>query len=213
MSSPQTADDLRVLAHELRSPAAALAALLEAWDDADEPRRLRLIEIAATAVASIERLLADAAPASVRLERVDVGALVRDAVDAAALRGPVTLVPPGSGLVVDGDPQRLRQALDNLIGNALGHSPDGAAVTVSAGRHDASVVVAVADEGEGIDPSEAARVFEPGVRLTRARPGQGLGLAVVREIARAHGGEVELESVPGAGATFRLVLPAASAAG
>ena len=55
-------------------------------------------------------------------------------------------------------------------------------------------------------------MFEPGVRLTSDRPGSGLGLAVVRAIARAHGGEVEVESTPGQGATFRLVLPGASGA-
>ncbi len=74
-------------------------------------------------------------------------------------------------------------------------------------------MIAVTDEGEGIASDDVARVFEPGVRLTAARPGSGLGLAVVRTIAHAHGGEVEVESSPGQGATFRLVLPGASAAG
>jgi signal transduction histidine kinase len=71
-------------------------------------------------------------------------------------------------------------------------------------------VIAVADEGEGIAAEDLARVFEPGVRLSAARPGSGIGLTVVRVIARAHGGEVEVESTPGQGATFRLVLPGAS---
>ena len=74
-------------------------------------------------------------------------------------------------------------------------------------------MLAVADEGEGIAAADIARVFEPGVRLTEARPGSGLGLALVRTIAMEHGGEVEVESSPGRGATFRLVLPAASGVG
>jgi two-component system sensor histidine kinase BaeS len=113
-------------------------------------------------------------------------------------------------LVVDGDPERLRQAVDNLIGNAIGHSPDGGVVTVTAARSGDSVVVAVRDEGDGIPAADLDRVFEPGVRLTSDRPGSGLGLAVVRAIAHAHGGEVEVESTPGQGSTFRLVLPGAS---
>jgi signal transduction histidine kinase len=113
-------------------------------------------------------------------------------------------------LIVDGDPVRLRQLLDNLIGNALGHSQSGGAVEVSARRDGASIVVEVADEGEGIPAADLERMFEPGVRLTNDRPGSGLGLAVVRTIAQAHGGEVEVESTPGQGATFRLVLPGAS---
>ena len=84
---------------------------------------------------------------------------------------------------------------------------------MTARREGDSVVIAVADEGDGIAPADLERIFEPGVRLTDARPGSGLGLAVVRTIARAHGGEVEVESSPGQGATFRLVLPGASGAG
>jgi signal transduction histidine kinase len=84
-------------------------------------------------------------------------------------------------------------------------------VAVAASHVGATIVVAVSDEGEGIPAADLERVFEPGVRLTAKRPGSGLGLAVVRAIARAHGGEVEVESTPGQGATFRLVLPGASA--
>ena len=84
-------------------------------------------------------------------------------------------------------------------------------VTISVDRRDASVVIAVSDEGEGIAADDLARVFEPGVRLTSGRPGSGLGLAVVRAIAEAHGGEVEVASAVGVGTTFRLVLPGASA--
>ncbi len=115
--------------------------------------------------------------------------------------------------MLDGDPERLLQALDNLVGNAVGHSPPDGLVTMS-GRHEAgSVVLAVTDQGDGIAPDDLEQIFEPGVRLTAARPGSGLGLAIVRAIARAHGGEVEVESSPGQGSTFRLVLPGASAAG
>jgi len=206
-------DRLAVLAHEVRSPVAALAAIAEAYPAADAVTRRRLLELAAAAVAGLERLLADDAPASLLLERLDAGRLAVDAAETAALGGALVVAETEAGLEVGGDPERLRQALDNLIANAVGHSPAGGTVTVTARREGGSVVIAVADEGDGIASADRARVFEPGVRLTIDRPGSGLGLAVVRTIARAHGGEVEVVSSPGQGATFRLVLPGASAAG
>jgi len=208
-----SAGPLEVLAHEVRSPVAALAAIAAAYPAADGARRRRLLELARAAVTAIERLLVDAAPGSLQRERVDVGRIVHVAAETAGLAGARVVSDAGEGLVVDGDPWRLRQALDNLIGNALGHSPAGAPVTVTGRRDGACVVISVTDEGDGLAAADLARVFEPGLRLTAARPGQGLGLAVVRTIARAHGGEVEVESAPGQGATFRLVLPGASASG
>ena len=202
-----------MLAHEVRSPVAALTAIAEAFPAADAATRRRLIDLAIAAVAGIERLLVDAAPASLRLVRVDVGKLVVDAAETAALGDALVVAEAEEGLTLDGDPDRLRQALDNLIANAIGHSPVGGAIAVTARRDGYRVVIAVADEGDGIASDDLERIFEPGVRLTAARPGSGLGLAVVREIAHGHGGEVEVESGPGEGTTFRLVLPGASAAG
>lgn len=206
-------DRLAVLAHEVRSPVAALTAIAEAYPAADAATKRRLLELAAAAVAGLERLLVDAAPASLRLERLDAGRLAVDAAESAALGGALVVAETEEGLELDCDPDRLRQALDNLIANAVGHSPAGGTVTVTARLVGGSVVIAVADKGEGIASDDLGRVFEPGVRLTAARPGSGLGLAVVHTIARAHGGEVEVESSPGQGATFRLVLPRASGAG
>ena len=206
-------DRLAVLAHEVRSPVAALAAIADAYPTADDARRRRLLDLAAAAVAGLERLLADTAVGSLRLERLDAGRLAVDAAESAALGGALVVAETEEGLELDCDPDRLRQALDNLIANAVGHSPAGGTVTVTARLVGGSVVIAVADKGEGIASDDLGRVFEPGVRLTAARPGSGLGLAVVHTIAHAHGGEVEVESSPGQGATFRLVLPRASGAG
>ncbi len=161
---------------------------------------------------SLDRLLADVTAATLRLSRVDVGAIARDASEAAALGGHAVnvLAPENVDAVVLGDAERLRQALDNLIGNAIGHSSPDDAVTVTTRCSGGSVVVEVADRGEGIAAVDLERIFEQGVRATSSRPGSGIGLAIVREIAREHGGEIEVESSPGQGATFRLVLPAAS---
>ena len=201
---------LDVLAHELRSPVAALAAIAEAYPEADEPTRRRLVELAEIAGASLERLLADVVAATLTLERLDVGRLVADVVETAGIRGSRVVAETEVGLVVLGDRDRLRQALDNLIGNAVGHSPVEAEVTVKAGRAGESIEIAVTDQGDGIAPGDLERVFEPGVRLTESRPGSGLGLAVVREVAVEHGGGVEVESTLGQGSTFKLVLPGAS---
>jgi two-component system sensor histidine kinase BaeS len=201
---------LAILAHEIKSPVAALVAIADAYPTADAGRRRRLLELANAALEGIDRLLADAATASVRLERVDASRLASDAAETAALAGHPVAAETHHGMAVEGDRERLRQALDNLIENALGHSPPDGVVTVSVGRRDASVVIAVTDEGEGIAADDLGRVFEPGVRLTSSRPGSGLGLAVVRAIAEAHGGEVEVESTVGVGTTLRLVLPGAS---
>ena len=207
-----SSDRFAVLVHEVRSPVAALVAIADAYPAADEARRQRLAQLARAAVASIERLLADAMAESLLLDRVDAGALARDAAETAALGGSLVVAETEDGLVVDADRDRLRQALDNLIGNAIGHSPAGGTVTVTVRREGDSIVIAVADEGDGIPAGDLDRVFEPGVRLTDARPGSGLGLAVVRAVAREHGGEVDVESSPGQGATFRLVLSGASGA-
>ncbi len=203
---------LDVLVHELRSPVAALAAIAGAYATADPPQRQRLRELAAAAVDGIGRLLEDAAGSSIRLAPLDAGKLALEVAETAALGGDGVVATAEPGLIVHGDADRLRQALSNLVENAVGHTPPGGTVRVSATEAGETVVIAVADEGDGVAPADQERVFDAGVRLTVARPGSGLGLAVVREIARAHGGDVLLESAAGEGATFRLVLPRASVA-
>lgn len=204
-----SADRLAVLAHELRSPVAALAAIAGAFPHSDPAQQRRLLELARAASRNVELLVLDASVASVRPRPLDPGGIVRDAAEAAALGGAPVRADVAVGLpLVDGDPERLRQALDNLVGNAVAHSPEGAEVVVTARAEPGRVLLAVTDRGEGIPPEGLARVFEPGVRLTSERPGSGLGLAIVRAIAVAHGGSVEVASAPGQGTTFTLVLPA-----
>lgn len=204
-----SADRLAVLAHELRSPVAALAAIAVAFRHSDPAQQRRLLELARAASRNVELLVLDASVASVRPRPLDPGGIVRDAAEAAALGGAPVRADVAVGLpLVDGDPERLRQALDNLVGNAVAHSPEGAEVVVTARAEPGRVLLAVTDRGEGIPPEGLARVFEPGVRLTSERPGSGLGLAIVRAIAVAHGGSVEVASAPGQGTTFTLVLPA-----
>jgi signal transduction histidine kinase len=210
MTSDVERERLAVLVHELRSPVAALSAVAEAAAGAatdDLPRR-RLAELAVAAARAIERIVMDIAVTSVRMEPLDVEALVHDAVAAFSVRG-TTVVGEGIGrpLVVDADPVRLRQVLDNLIANALTHAGSGEPVTVRVTATCDGVEIAVSDAGRGIPQEDLARIFEPGVRLGADMTGSGLGLALSRAIVEAHGGTIAVDSIVGEGSTFAIVLP------
>ena len=189
---------LAVLAHEVRSPVAALVAIADAVTDENVPAdwRHRLLLLAIAAGRDVERILTDPELFSLRLEDVAVAGLLH-AVD----RSRVSVVTPT--LAVRGDPTRLRQALANLVDNALRH---GGAVAIEARADGETVVIDVSDDGPGVDPS--LDPFAPGVS---GADSSGLGLYVARAIAEAHGGSLHLVSHGGPGATFRLSLPRASA--
>ncbi|MDQ4069875.1 MAG: HAMP domain-containing histidine kinase [Actinomycetota bacterium] len=148
-------------------------------------------------------------------ERVDLAQVAADAVqDALAVEPerPITLAGSGPAVVL-GDELRLRQVAANLLANARQHTPPAAAVRVDVRRENGSAVLEVADEGPGLCPDDAARVFE---RFYRADPsrnrnlgGTGLGLSIVAAVAEAHGGRAHVESEPGQGARFWVELPLA----
>jgi two-component system sensor histidine kinase FlrB len=116
--------------------------------------------------------------------------------------------PPRSGLSVRGDAAALEQLFLNLLLNAAQSLDDGGTVRVAVEDGDGVVRVAVRDAGRGMSPEVRARLFEP-FYTTRA-DGTGLGLPLARRIARAHGGEIDVESAPGAGTTVVVRLPRAS---
>jgi signal transduction histidine kinase len=208
-------DRLALLAHELRSPVAALAAIAAVAAgrrrELDDPTRRRLLRLALAAGRDVERIAFDVAPESLQLSAVDPGELVRDAVESAGLAGAPVRAQVEAGLPqLRGDAVRLRQALANLIGNALAHSAAEGDVIVTASAREDAIELAVADAGEGIAPERRELIFLPGVRFGE-RAGDGVGLAIAQAVAEAHGGRIELESAPGAGSTFRLVLPPGAA--
>ena len=122
---------------------------------------------------------------------------------------------PPEPIPVRGDVGRLTQVLSNLLGNALGHSPAGATVTVRCGRQNSLAFVDVIDNGPGIAADEAERIFERfyrGSRTGTGGAGRGIGLTIARSLARAHGGDVVADS-GGPGARFRLTVPVSERVG
>lgn len=156
---------------------------------------------------------------SVRAVLESIGNLTRDW--ASKAKQDVRLdIPDDIGDIV-ADERRLKQALLNLVSNAINFSPTGGTITLSAQRTADAVLLAVTDQGPGIAAEDQKRIFMPFERAARAdrnmaasggNRGAGLGLALVKNIVELHGGRIQLESRLGQGATFTVVLPLAEAA-
>jgi signal transduction histidine kinase len=202
---------LAVLVHEVRSPTAALLAIAEALErgESDARSRAGLVRLAVQACGAIERVVLDSSYAWVDARDLDVGDVVREVVTQAVLEGVDVEARVAPDLPrIAGDEVRLRQALGNLVTNARIHSGTSAAILVAASARGGEVRLSVSDSGRGVPDEERARIVEPGVRLDPTRPGSGLGLALVNAIANAHGGRLLVDSSPGEGSTFTIVLPA-----
>ncbi|NJC70899.1 HAMP domain-containing histidine kinase [Planosporangium thailandense] len=162
------------------------------------------------------------------LAPVELRVLASDAVEAARAVAPDRSIgldapPDGRPILVLGDEPRLRQVLGNLVTNALTHTPPGSPVTVRLSVDGSAAVLEVVDSGPGIAPEQADRVFQRFYRVDKARTrqastgdrrvqggrhsGAGLGLAIVAALVAAHDGSVEVDSLLGEGATFRVRLP------
>jgi signal transduction histidine kinase len=158
----------------------------------------------------VQQFLEYARPPRLVRETVDLGALVREVgerafslADSRGVRLEVDASGPGSARV---DPAQLRQALDNLIRNAVDATPAGGRVSLAARREGAGHAIEVRDTGTGIEPAELPRIFD--LYYTTKPDGTGVGLAVTQQIVTAHGGTIEVDSRPGAGTTMTLHLPA-----
>jgi signal transduction histidine kinase len=204
---------LALLVHEVRSPTAALTAIAAALTEEglDEETTRALLGLAVAASRGIDRIVGDGALGPLHAEKVDIGAVAQAAVASAALRGArIRLVVQSDLPAVRGDAVRLRQALDNMVANAVAHAGAGEEVLVVATVREPEVVISVSDRGPGIAAADQERIFLPGVRLDDDRPGSGIGLAVARAVAEAHDGTLTVDSAPGEGATFVLALPRGS---
>lgn len=216
-------DLISMVSHELRTPLAAVlgftALLLERDFPPDEQRRyLEIIDTQARRLAALAgdfldvQLLAGG-DLTLVLTSFDLVELVREQAQLFFLEPSshhLVLDVPGEPLVIEGDRDRLSQVVGNLLSNAIKYSPQGEEVRVSVRSVGDDAIVAVADDGIGIDREDAAHVFEQFFRAADAAAtvgGTGLGLAVARDIVTSHDGTLEVESTPGVGSTFVLSLP------
>jgi len=210
--------------HELRTPLTSIRGYAELWRAgaiSTEPEQADAMRRVEHEAARMGRLVDDMLLLArldegrpLDLTDVDLAHIAEDAVrDARAVEPgrPISLVADDS-VVVSGDADRLRQVCANLLANALVHTPPGTSVEVRLHRDGPAAVLEVADHGPGLPPELVGHVFERFVRAdparTRATGGSGLGLAIVAAVVEAHGGRAEVDSEPGEGATFRVVLPA-----
>ena len=214
--------------HELRSPLTSIKGFVELLHRSPENMTKRQKEFVEIILKSTDRLtelvshLLDVARIDadhVEIDRrpIDAGEAVREVVQ---LMGPrieeknqrlALHIAPRVGLTM-ADPARLRQIVANLLTNAHLYTEEGGSIDVRVDPERAWIQITVADTGVGMSEEEASRVFE---RFFRGRdggaqaPGTGLGLSIVKSLVELHGGRIELESEPGAGSTFRVMLPAA----
>lgn len=208
------------VAHELRTPTTILrASSEELLDGLAEPTPERLSSLhdetlrLGRVVEDLEAL-ANAEAAGLHLERapLDLATVADTAAEAFRSRfvdAGLTLTTRTTPAPVEGDAGRLHQVTVNLLTNALKFTPPGGEVTVTVGVDGDEARLAVSDTGPGIAPEDQRRVFE---RFWRGRggagrAGSGIGLAIVSELVRAHGGRVVLDSTPGEGSSFTVVLP------
>jgi two-component system, OmpR family, sensor kinase len=238
--------------HELRTPLTAIrgfaeyyrqrGGLIQQWDE-DEPQLVRSGLSPDDLDRIMHRVEAEAARMGLLVEDllllarmdqqrplasnpVDLLSLAADAVHDTRMLAPdrsIELsVQPGAAFIVIGDEPRLRQVIGNLMSNALTHTPDGTAITVSIGSGVVdpraappvpAVLIDVQDHGPGMTAEQADRIFERFYRADQARGrktgGSGLGLSIVAALVTAHGGVASVRTAPGQGAMFRVALPMA----
>jgi two-component system, OmpR family, sensor kinase len=213
---------LMSVSHELRTPLTAIRGHVEALREgvADDPKvRAASLDMIAQESARLERLVGDvldlakleAHRFTVLQEEVDMGRLCDQAYaaygDEAKRRGIEydKQLDGAPTIVTDGD--RVLQIISNLLSNAFRWTPDGGRIELELTAENGRVAVAVDDTGPGIARDEQQRIFRP--FWSRDDSGTGLGLAIASELAFALGGRIELESEPGHGSRFQLILPAA----
>ncbi|MCA1431383.1 DUF3369 domain-containing protein [Bradyrhizobium sp. BRP20] len=168
----------------------------------------------------ISDAMADAFDITIRREPVDVAALVKEVAEAnqplAVNKQQAISVTAPPNIVTMCDTDRIREAIDNLISNAIKYSPIGGKIDVTVVHEGSDTIVSVSDEGAGLSPEDLGRLFGRFQRLsakpTAGESSTGLGLSIVKRIIDMHGGEVTAESEgPGKGSTFTITLPATEA--
>ena len=160
--------------------------------------------------------MADALDITVRRESVDISVLVQEVAEAnrplaARKQQTITVAAPANHIAMC-DADRVREAIDNLVSNAVKYSPIGGAIDLLVGEEDGGILIQVSDQGAGLSPEDISRLFGRFQRLsakpTAGESSTGLGLSIVKRIVDLHGGRIAVESAgPGQGATFKMTLP------
>lgn len=214
---------LRTVSHELRTPLTAAVGYLELLeDDEDLPPRLAYrLETVRRAMGRLTERIAELMAASddgidLKRSRLDICRLIDACIDNAdaTIRGRVVRFGTEvTGLVVDVDARHMSQAIGELLTNAKKFSADDMPIIVRVVEHPEHIEIQITDSGRGMTRSELARVFDSFYRAPSARTeaiqGFGLGLHIVRNILKAHGGDIELRSEVGVGTTAVVTLPRA----
>jgi signal transduction histidine kinase len=210
------------VAHDLRTPLQRLRATAESGLQDDDPEAARAalaacIEecdgVAATLTMLMDISEAETGTLALRPEPLDAATLLRDTAElyeaAAEEKGVALAVDAPPDLSVSGDRMRLRQALANLVDNAVKYTPPGGHIRLVALREPGQVVLECEDDGPGLVAEDLPRIWDRLYRGDRSRgqKGLGLGLSLVRAIATAHRGAASVSPRPGGGSVFRLVLP------
>jgi signal transduction histidine kinase len=210
------------VAHDLRTPMTRLRGIAETALNSSDPAVLRdaladCLDESDRVVEMLHTLMdiseAETGTMALHRQRTDLGDLIGQAVelyeDLADERGVEIRTNAPASVVVDVDPNRMRQVLANLIDNAVKYTPAGGVVELAARRDNGAVVATVSDTGPGIPADELPRIWERLYRGDKSRStrGLGLGLSLVKAVIAAHGGTVSVRSHPGEGSTFELRLP------
>jgi signal transduction histidine kinase len=223
------ADFVSMVSHELRAPMASVIGCAQTlnrrWRELTREQRESFLGLIESETSRLADLVGDVLDTS-RIEAgtfpyefdvVDVEELVRETAAVVSLGQDevrvTTRVPPALP-PVQGDRERLRQLLWNLLANAVKYTVTGDEIEVAAAREDGAVAVSVRDHGPGIPPDSQTLIFEKFGRVCQdggSQPGAGLGLYIARSIAEAHGGTLDVESAAGKGATFTVRIPLARA--
>jgi PAS domain S-box-containing protein len=209
------------VAHELNNPLTAILGISDmirerAVDDSMRHQVDTVLKQARRAATIVQNLLVFSRPSILRQTKVQIDQIVKQALDAqrASLQQKKITVefkhapglPP-----IEGDPKLLVQGFSNLIANAeqaIGAVRETGSIRISAALKEGKIALDFSDDGPGIAPENIGKVFDPFFTTRRPTGGTGLGLTISQAIVKEHGGKIEVESTPGAGATFRVLLPA-----
>jgi len=210
------------VAHELNNPLTAILGISDlvrerAVDDSMRHQIDTVLKQARRAATIVQNLLVFSRPSILKQTKVQIDLIVKQALDAqrpSLQQKKINVefhaapgLPP-----IEGDPKLLVQGFSNLISNAeqaIGVSSDSGSLRISAALKDGKIVLDFSDDGPGIAPENIGKIFDPFFTTRRPSGGTGLGLTISQAIVKEHGGKIEVESTPGAGATFRVLLPVA----